>query len=396
MTPSRIDTDPAKIEELLTRNVHEVVTKDELREKLMSGRKLRVKLGIDPTSPNIHLGRATQLWRLRMFQELGHQVVFLIGNFTAQVGDTSDKEAERQMLAEQEVQENLKTYLQQAFMIIDKDKTEVVYNADWLGKLTFGEISRMADAFSVAEMIQRENIAKRLDAGKRISLRELLYPLMQGYDSIAINADVELGGSDQLFNCLAGRTLQRAYGLTPQNVLTGKLIPGTDGRKMSSSWGNVITLLDAPQEKMGKLMSIADSLLPEYWEACTRLPMAQLAERQASGENPRDTKLAMAQHIVGLYHGAEAALQARESWLTQFSKKEIPADTPTLETAAGTSVAAVLVQLGWCASNSEVRRKLAEGAIHLGDDKITDIAAMIPAGKHLLKLGRRITWVQAG
>lgn len=223
------------IQELLTRGVEEIIDSHQLESLLNSKKKLRVKLGIDPTSPNIHIGRAVVLWKLRAFQELGHRVIFIVGDFTGLIGDTSDKEAERPMLTEREVSKNLKTYFTQAYKILDKQKTEVHYNSKWLKKLGFAEIGRLADLFSLHEFEARENIAKRLRSGKRVSLRELLYPLMQGYDSVAVKADVELGGTDQRFNLLAGRVIQPAYGQKPQNIMTMTLMEGTDGRKMSSS-----------------------------------------------------------------------------------------------------------------------------------------------------------------
>lgn len=228
-------TKDEKIQNLLQKGVVEIIHKDHLLKALKSGKKLRVKLGIDPTSPNIHIGRAVVLWKLRAFQELGHQVVFIVGDFTGQIGDTSDKDAERPMLSEAEIKKNLKTYFEQAYKILDKKKTEVHYNSTWLKGLGFAEIGRLANMFGLHEFSSRENIAKRMNAGKRVSLRELLYPLMQGYDSVAVKADVELGGTDQRFNVLAGRAIQEGYGMKPQDILITQLIEGTDGRKMSSS-----------------------------------------------------------------------------------------------------------------------------------------------------------------
>jgi tyrosyl-tRNA synthetase len=241
-------TKEEKIDELLTRGVTDIVDRSHLEAALKGKKKLRVKLGIDPTSPNIHIGRAVALWKLRAFQDLGHQVVFIVGDFTGLIGDTSDKDAERPMLLEEQIKTNLKTYFDQAFIILDKSKTEAHYNSEWLKKLGFAEIGSMANVFGLHEFEARENIAKRLKAGKRVSLRELLYPLMQGYDSVAIKADVELGGTDQRFNLLAGRTIQPLYKQAPQDIMTFDLLEGTDGRKMSSSWGNVINLVDTPDD----------------------------------------------------------------------------------------------------------------------------------------------------
>src|SRR3989339_1084261 len=238
----KINTDPQKIEELLTRGVDQIVDRDNLEKKLKSGRQLRVKLGIDPTSPHIHLGRATAIWKLRELQDLGHQIVFIIGDFTGVIGDTSDKSSERPMLSKAQVKKNMKDYVEQAAKILDIKKCEVHYNSKWLGKMNFAEVGELADQFSLAEFIARENIKKRLDAGTRVSLREILYPLMQGYDSVMVKADVELGGTDQRFNLLAGRKLQEHFKQQPQDIIMTVLMEGADGRKMSSSWGNTIDL----------------------------------------------------------------------------------------------------------------------------------------------------------
>ncbi|MEP7162941.1 MAG: tyrosine--tRNA ligase [Candidatus Moraniibacteriota bacterium] len=279
-----------KIEELLNRGVAEVIDRDNLRRRLLGGKPLRVKLGIDPTSPNIHLGRSVVLLKLRDFQELGHQIVFIVGDFTGQIGDTSDKESERPMLSEEEVKKNMERYTEQAGKLLDLSKVEVHHNSDWLGKLGYQEIGRDADVFSLSEFIARENIKKRLDVGKRISLRELLYPLMQGHDSVEVRADVELGGTDQRFNLLAGRRLQEMAGQKSQDILMTNLILGTDGRKMSSSWGNTINLLDTPTDMFGKIMSIPDYLIISYFTHCTRTPLKAIKgfeEDIKQGTNPR-------------------------------------------------------------------------------------------------------------
>ena len=285
------DKNSEKIKELMERGVEEVIDRNNLETALKSGKKLRVKLGIDPTSPNIHLGRTIPLLKLKDFQDLGHKVVLIIGDFTGVIGDTSDKESERPMLTEKEIKQNLKNYIQQAQKVIDIKKCEVCYNSQWLGKLNYHEIGRQADVFSLAEFIARENIKKRLESGKRISLREVLYPLMQGYDSVAVKADVELGGTDQRFNLLAGRELQRYYGQSPQNIITNPLIEGLDGRKMSSSWGNTINLLDSANEMFGKIMSLKDELIVNYFILATRVNMAKIEEYKkdlSGGKNPME------------------------------------------------------------------------------------------------------------
>ncbi len=263
---------------------------------------------------------------MRDLQELGHKIVFIIGDFTGVIGDTSDKESERPMLSEKQVKENMKSYVKQVKKLLDIEKAEVHHNSDWLKKLGYKEISKQADQFSVSEFISRENIKKRLDQGTRVSLREVLYPLMQGYDSVAIKADLELGGTDQRFNLLAGRKLQQFYGQTPQNILMVDLIPGTDGRKMSSSWGNTINLLDEPDNMFGKVMSIPDDLIITYFESCTRVPMKEvsaLAKALFAEEiNPRDAKMKLAFEITKIYWNEKKAQKAQENFVKIFQKKQ--------------------------------------------------------------------------
>ena len=323
----KIDTNPEKIAELLTRGVAEVISQEDLEKKLQSGKQLRIKLGIDPTSPNIHLGRSVPLLKLKDFQDLGHKIVFIIGDFTGVIGDTSDKDSERPMLTADVVKKNLKSYIAQASKIIDIKKTEIHYNSAWLKKLTYAEIGTQADAFSLHEFITRENIAKRLDQGKRISLRELLYPLMQGFDSVKIKSDVEIGGTDQKFNILAGRQLQKVYGQEPQNVMTNPIIEGLDGRKMSSSYGNTVNLFDVPNDMFGKIMSVKDEFIITYFILATRIPLEEIKKYEnqlQDGINPRDIKLKLAFEITKMYHNEKLAQQAQNYWISTFSKKEIP------------------------------------------------------------------------
>lgn len=383
-----------QIEEFLTRGVSEVIDKENLKKRLLGGEKLRIKLGIDPTSPNLHLGRAVTLLKMRDLQEMGHQIVLLIGDFTGVIGDTSDKESERPMLERQKVEENLKTYAEQAGKLLDMSKVEVVKNSDWLGKLTYGEISEQADAFSLHDFMVRENIKKRLDEGKRISLRELLYPLMQGYDSVELRADLELGGSDQRFNLLAGRELQKKYKQAPQDVLMVNLIEGTDGRKMSSSWGNTINLLDDANTMFGKIMSMGDELIGKYFVHCTRVPMveiAQLEKQMEDGElNPRDAKLRLAGEIVKIYHDEEAARVAREFFINTFSKKEIPTDIAEFKIEGEMKLVEVVVKSGNAASMSEARRKIEQGGVSCDDEKLTDpqLVVLKDFDGKVLKIGK--------
>ena len=382
-----------KIEEVLTRGVAEVIHLDHLRAKLLAGEPLRIKFGIDPTSPNIHLGRATVIWKLRELQDLGHTIVFILGDFTGVIGDTSDKESERPMLLRETVEQNLASYFDQASKILDISKVEKHRNTEWLEKLTYREVTEHAEVFSLSDFISRENIKIRLDAGKRVSLRELLYPLMQGYDSVAINADIEIGGTDQKFNMLAGRRLQEHFGKEPQSILMLDLIEGLDGRKMSSSWGNTINLTDTPNDMFGKVMSLRDELIIKYFVHVTRIPMERVSEYEAAlgrGENPRDAKLDLAQEIVSTYYGKEEAKSAREAFLSTFQKKEIPEDIEEIK--GDGNLGALLKSKETVSSMNDWRRLVDEGAVkRLGEggaeEKITDPLEQATPGVY--KIGKR-------
>ncbi|MEP6774710.1 MAG: tyrosine--tRNA ligase, partial [Chloroflexota bacterium] len=277
-----INTSDAVVQEILTRGVVDAVVREDLEKALRSGRKLRVKLGIDPTGPLLHIGRSVPLFKLRQYQQAGHQVVLIIGDGTALVGDASDKDSERPLLTYEQIEANMATYKEQVGKVLDLDKVEFRYNGDWLLKLGLKDIIRLASKFTVAQMIQRENFSDRWDAGKPIGLHEILYPLMQGFDSVAIESDVELGGTDQLFNLMAGRALQEDFNQPPQAVMTLQMIPGTDGRKMSTSWGNAVWILDEPRDQFGKIMSMGDHIIPTYMEAVTTMPMEEV-ERIETG-----------------------------------------------------------------------------------------------------------------
>lgn len=382
------------ITNLLTRGVAEVIPLDKLRAKLLEGKPLRVKFGIDPTSPNIHLGRATALWKLREFQDLGHTIVFIIGDFTGVIGDTSDKESERPMLTREIVEQNLSTYFEQSGKILDMSKVEKHRNTEWLENLTYREITEHADVFSLSDFVSRENIKKRLDAGKRVSLRELLYPLMQGYDSVAIQADVEIGGTDQKFNVLSGRKLQEHFNKEPQSILLLEIIEGLDGRKMSSSWGNTINLTDDANNMFGKVMSLHDELIIKYFTHATRVPLERIKEIEKkikNGENPRDAKLELAEEIVSLYYGKNDGANARETFLSTFQKKEIPDNLDEVESAPRELLVGLLLRAGIVASKSEWRRLVDEGAAKMltgeEEQKISDALAV--AEKGVYKIGKR-------
>jgi len=353
------------VKELLTRGVQEIIDRENLEKRLKSGKILRIKFGIDPTSPNIHIGRAIPLLKLKDFQNLGHKIVLIIGDATGVIGDTSDKESERPMLDKKTIKDNMKTYVKQAAKILDIKKCEIHYNSKWLSKLGYDEIGEQADQFSLHEMLMRENIKKRMDAGKRISLRELLYPLMQGYDSVAIKSDVELGGIDQKFNLLAGRELQRHYGQEPQDILMGPLLEGTDGRKMSSSWGNTINLLDLPNNMFGKVMSVPDELIERYFVLATRVPLAEIEEVKKL--NPRDQKARLAKEIVKMYHGEKEAIKAEEEFNKTFRDKNPEFEKfkyPEKEVA----ILDLLLETNLVPSKSEAKRLVMQKAVRINGE----------------------------
>lgn len=365
----KVNTDERAVDELLSRGVSEVIVKEDLRKKLLSGERLRIKLGIDPTSPDLHIGRSIPLLKLRDFQQLGHQIVLIVGDFTAVIGDTSDKDAERPMLEQEIIEKNKKSYFNQAGKILDLSQVEMRYNSEWLKPLNYREIGEHANLFSVADFIARENIARRLASGKRVSLRELLYPLMQGYDSVAIKADVELGGSDQKFNVLAGRPLQEHFGQRPQNVVLNPLIDGLDGTKMSSSRGNVINLTASAGDMYGKVMSMADAQIGTYFELCTRVPMNEVQEILTS--HPKEAKMRLARELVTMYHDASAAKKAEDDWTNTFSKGGVPEEIQEIK--AEGLLRETLVKNNIISSNAEFGRLALSGAIRRIDKATGEI-----------------------
>ncbi len=390
-----MSNDTNKIDELFTRGIVETIGKDQLKERLEHGDMLRIKFGIDPTSPHMHLGRAVPLLKLRDFQQLGHKIVFIVGDFTGVIGDTSDKDSERPMLSQETIDINKKTYFEQVGKLIDLEQAEFRYNNDWLSSLTYREICEHANQFSVADFIARENIKKRLDTGKRVSLREVLYPLMQGYDSVAVHADVEIGGTDQRFNILAGRTLQEHFHQKPQAIMMGPLIDGLDGRKMSSSWGNTITLDAAPADMYGKIMSLRDELIGTYFELCTRIPMNEVREIQDGLKketlHPKDAKMRLAREIVMMYHGAGEATKAEEQFTSTFGEGGIPSDIQEVQVQKNAVLVDVLIQTGVVASKTEWRRLVEDGAVTVpekGHEKITDHNAIV-SETVVVKVGKR-------
>ncbi len=367
-----VQTNETMIDALLSRNVAEVFVRDHLRQRLLSGDRVRVKLGFDPTGGDIHIGRAVVLWKLRDFQDLGHTAVFIVGDFTAQVGDPSDKLEKRPMLSKAKIAENLRSYQAQVGKIVDLSRAEFHFNSTWLAKLGFQEISELAETFSVQQMANRRNFKERMDRGEEVSLREFLYPLMQGYDSVAVKADVEIGGFDQLFNLKAGRIVQKHYDMPEQDVLTTAMLPGTDGRKMSTSWGNVINITDEPAVMFGKVMALRDELIAEYQQLCTRRPLADIERTKtalASGENPRDHKVQLAKDIVALYHGESAAAEAAAEFSSVFKTGGVPRDIKTVEVGRGALLSETLVAEGVVKSKTEFRRLAEEGAVVNVDTK---------------------------
>lgn len=393
MTPAEKEI---KIQEILSRGAVDLIVKESLEKRMRSGKKLRVKYGLDPTGPRIHLGRASTMRKLKKFQELGHKIVLIVGDFTAQIGDASDKTSERPMLTYEDVKKNMKDYLPQLGQIIDIDKAEIHYNSEWLGKLNYFDICRHADNFSVAQILDRENFSKRYKEGTRISLREMLYPLMQGYDSVAIKADIEIGGTDQLFNVLAGRTLQKDYGQEPQDIITYKLMDGTDGRKMSTSWGNVILVSDAPNDIYGKIMSMKDELILQYFELATDVPIDEIKkiekELKDPKKNPRDIKMRLAREIITIYYNESDALSAEENFKSVFQNKGVPTDIVEMEIGEDKiAIQDLLVKTGMCTSKSDARRAVEQGGVKYDDKIIKDLNEIIELNNtaKILQKGKR-------
>lgn len=373
----------AQIRNLLEKGVSRVIDRENLEKKLRSGKVLRVKFGIDPTGTSVHIGHAVPILKLRAFQELGHQVVLIIGDSTAQVGDTSDKESERPMLTRDETRKNAEDYLSQFGQILDLSKVEVHYNSEWMDTTNFNMVGELAKRFSVAEMLDRDNFSKRYKGGIRISLQEFLYPLMQGWDSVKIHADVELGGNDQYFNLLAGRTLQEAFGQEKQDILTFNLLEGTDGRKMSKSYKNFIAVNEAPNEMFIKIMEVADELIVKYFVHATTLTLEEVQPyetRISSGENPRAVKLDLATMVVGLYHGESVAADARSYFERVLSSGGIPnEDEIELRSIGADSIPllTLLRDVGFCSNSSEARNAVTGGGVRVNNESVTDLKFVV-------------------
>lgn len=385
---------PDQIADILTRGVSSVLVKEHLQKRLASGSKLRIKLGIDPTRPKLHIGHAILLLKLRALQELGHKVVLIIGDFTAQIGDPSDKEGERPMLTEDQVISNMKRYQEQAGRLIDLDKAEVRYNGEWHNNLTQKQMLVLASQFTVSQMIERENFAKRLKAGKGVWLHELFYPVLQAYDSVMVKADLELGGNDQLFNLLAGRELQRFYKQEPQDTMTVELLTGTDGRKMSASYDNAIWLDDSATEMYGKVMSLDDKLIISYFRLCTTVPASEIKAIERSfkaGANPRDVKARLAEALTTLYHGAAKATAAAESFARVFRQGSTPDDLPVVRLGAtAQTLVDIIIKAKLARSRSEARRLIEQGAVSIDQQTQRDWQTTVKLKKGaIIQVGKR-------
>ena len=381
----------------LERGASEVLTRPELEKKLERGTPLKVKAGFDPTAPDLHLGHTVLLNKMRQFQQFGHEVTFLIGDFTGMIGDPSGRNATRPALSLEEIQANARTYESQVFRILDRGRTRIDFNSRWLSPLTAADVVRLAAHYTVARMLERDDFARRYKSGQPISIHEFLYPLAQGYDSVAMHADVELGGTDQKFNLLVGRTLQEAYGQERQVVLTMPLLEGTDGvNKMSKSLGNYIGITEDPDSMFGKVMSVSDTLMWRYYELLSFRPLEEIARLRRAceeGRNPRDVKLELAHELVARFHDAAAAGRAQQNFMSRVSEKAVPQDLPVKVIAVdgqGVRIANLLKEAGLAASTSEANRKIGEGAVRIDGVRLSDRGLTLKAGaEHVFQLGAR-------
>lgn len=381
----------------IVRGAEEILVVGELEQKLAQGRPLRIKAGFDPTAPDLHLGHTVLINKLRAFQELGHEVLFLIGDFTGMIGDPTGKNATRPPLTAEDVKANAETYKEQVFKILDPEKTRVVFNSEWMGGMSAADLIALASKQTVARMLERDDFSKRYKGNQPIAIHEFLYPMVQGYDSVALEADIELGGTDQKFNLLMGRQLQQSWGQPPQVVLTMPLLEGLDGvNKMSKSLGNCIGINDAPEDMFGKLMSVSDDLMWRYFELLSFRPIEEIAalqKRVTEGANPRDIKYELGIELVSRFHGDVAAQHAQASFVKRFRGGEIPDDIEELSlqsTDGALGIADILRSAGLVASNSEAFRMIQQGAVKVDGEKIVDRTLVIKSGsRHILQVGKR-------
>ncbi|MET3210870.1 UNVERIFIED_CONTAM: tyrosyl-tRNA synthetase [Paenibacillus sp. PvR008] len=390
---------------VIQRGVAEIVPEDELKRKVIksvvSGEPLQIKLGLDPSAPDIHIGHTVVMHKLRQFQELGHQVQLIIGDFTGKIGDPTGKSETRKQLTEEDVQRNAQTYKEQIFKILDPEKTKVYYNSHWLAPMSFADVVTLAAKVTVARMLERDDFTKRYQNGLPISIHEFFYPLMQGMDSVELRSDIELGGTDQKFNLLMGRTLQKEYGVEPQATITLPLLEGLDGvQKMSKSLGNYIGVNEEPNEIYGKSMSVPDELMLKYFELATDLnneELAELAEGIKNGSvHPRDAKMKLAGTLVRMYHGKEAEEAAKQHFVTVFQQRALPDDIEEFTLTAdhledgGIRVIQLLTHLGFAASNGEAKRSIQQGSVKINEEKWTDVnEAYTPQEGDIVQVGKR-------
>ncbi len=382
--------------EIIRRGAEEILVESELEKKLKRGKPLRIKAGFDPTAPDLHLGHTVLINKLRQFQELGHEVLFLIGDFTGMIGDPTGKSQTRPPLTPEEVRENAKSYTEQVFKILDPDKTQVVFNSQWMSEIGAAGIIQLAAKHTVARMLERDDFSKRYKSGQPIAVHEFLYPLIQGWDSVALKADVELGGTDQKFNLLVGRQLQEQEGMEPQVVLTMPILEGLDGvQKMSKSLGNYIGITDPPDDMFGKIMSISDDLMWRYFELLSFRSLdaiIQLRKRMDSGENPRDIKFQLGQELVGRFHSDAAAEKAKQNFVNRFQKGALPDEIPECQLQTGESVpiANALRDAGLVSSTSEAMRMIKQGAVRIDGEKVSDRGLVLaPGSDSVCQVGKR-------
>ena len=383
--------------EIIGRGTDEIIKEEDLRKRLLKGQKLRVKVGFDPTAPDLHLGHTVILNKMRAFQDLGHTVIFLIGDFTGMIGDPTGKNVTRKVLTPAEVEANAQTYKEQVFKVLDPELTEVRFNSEWMGQKSAKDLVELASQYTVARMLERDDFEKRYREGSPIALHEFLYPMVQGYDSVALKADVEMGGTDQKFNLLVGRHLQQQFDQIPQVIVTLPLLEGLDGvQKMSKSLGNYIGIHETPDEMFGKIMSISDELMWRYFDLLSFRPTSELdalKTQMAEGRNPRDIKFELAHEIISRFHDSAAAEAAQQAFVARFQRGEQPEDMPEASRAVaadGVGIAALLTELGLTASNSEAFRMIKQGAVKIDGEKVSDRALMMQAGfSGVLQVGKR-------
>jgi tyrosyl-tRNA synthetase len=384
----------------IRRGTTEVIGEEDILRRIKEGKTLRVKLGVDPTAKDVTLGWAVVLRKLRDFQKMGHIACLIIGDFTAQIGDPSGKSKTRKQLTREEVQANVDAVSSQIYKILDPEKTEIYYNKDWLGKMTFEDVIRLCSRYTVARIMERDDFTKRFQTNQPIAMHEILYPLCQGMDSVEIKCDIEIGGNDQKFNNLVGRTLMEQYGQEPQAVILCPLLVGIDGKeKMSQSLGNYISIMDTPNDMFGKTMKIPDEIIANWFELCTDVPLVQVQDMLESGKNPRDAKIRLAREIVSLYHSPEAGAEAENFFVETFSQRKVVTEAEEAEIPADlvqdgmVSLPALIVGLGMAASNGKAKELISSGAVTIGGEKLTELrmtknelfGKVLKVGKHQFK-----------